>query len=141
MELGQLRYLLAAAQELHFTRASRVLHVEQPVLSEQIRLLEGKIGARLFERTNRRVRLTPASDAFRARARFALERAAKAASDAARVGRGEAGSISIGFVSTGIYSVLPNLMRWLREQVPTVHLELQAPAAALVYSGQRQMQR
>jgi len=82
--------------------------------------------------------LTPAGKAFRPRARFAPE---QAASDAAHVGRGEAGSISIGFVSTAIYSVLPNLLRWFREQVPTVQLELQAPAPALVYSGQRQMQR
>jgi DNA-binding transcriptional LysR family regulator len=124
VELRQLRYFLAVAQELHFTRASKVLHVAQPALSQQIRLLEGEIGTRLFDRTNRRVRLTPAGDAFRARARFALEQAAKAASDAARVGRGEAGSISIGFVSTAIYSVLPNLLRWFREQVPAVDLKL-----------------
>jgi len=54
MELRRLRDLLAIAQELHFTRASRVLHVEQPVLSQQIRLLEGEIGTPLFERSNRR---------------------------------------------------------------------------------------
>jgi DNA-binding transcriptional LysR family regulator len=138
MELRQLRYFLAVVQELHFTRASKVLHVAQAGLSQQIRLLEGEIGTRLFERTNRRVRLTPAGGAFRARARFALE---QAASNAACVGRGEAGSISIGFISTAIYSVLPNLLRWFREQLPTVHLELQSPAAALVYSGQRQIQR
>jgi len=124
MELRQIRYFLAVAQELHFTRASKALYVAQPALSQQIRLLEEEIGTRLFERTNRRVRLTPAGEAFLARARFALEQAAKAASDAARVGRGEAGSISIGFVSTAIYSVLPQLLRWCRDQLPAVHVEL-----------------
>jgi DNA-binding transcriptional LysR family regulator len=60
MELRQLRYFLAVAQELQFTRASKVRHVAQPALSQQIRLLEGEIGTWLFGRTNRRVRLKPA---------------------------------------------------------------------------------
>jgi DNA-binding transcriptional LysR family regulator len=124
MELRQLRYFVAVAQELHFTRAAHLLHVVQPALSRQIRLLEDEVGTRLFDRTNRSVRLTPAGHAFRPRAQFALEQAAKAASDAARVGRGEAGSISIGFVSTAVYSVLPNLLRWFQQQIPAVHVEL-----------------
>jgi DNA-binding transcriptional LysR family regulator len=94
MELRQVRYFLAVAQGLHFTRASKLRHLAQPALSQQIRFLEGEIGTWLFGWTNRRVRLTPA------------------------------GSISIGFVSTAIYSVLPNLLRWFRKQVPTVQLEL-----------------
>src|ERR1700689_3405821 len=96
MEIRQLRYFLAVAEELHFTRAAALLHVAQPALSHQIRQLEEEIGAQLFERTNRRVRLTAAGNIFRDRIRVSLDQAARAALEAGKVGRGEAGSISVG---------------------------------------------
>jgi len=124
MEPRQLRYFLAAAQELHFTRAAQQLHVAQPALSQQIRLLEEEVGTKLFDRSNRRVYLTPAGEAFRVRAKLSVEQAVRAASDALSVGRGESGSVSIGFVSSTVYSALPSLVRWFRANVPKANVEL-----------------
>lgn len=114
MELRHLRYFLAVAEELHFTRAATLLRVAQPALSHQIRQLEEEIGARLLDRTKHKVKLTPAGEVFRNRARIVLEQANRAAEDAGKIGRGDAGSISIGVGSTGIWSVLPELLRKLR---------------------------
>ena len=114
MELRHLRYFLAVAEELHFTRAASLLRVAQPALSHQIRQLEEEIGVRLLDRTKHRVKLTPAGEVFRNRARVVLEQASRAAADAAKVGKGDAGSVSIGVGSTAIWSVLPELLHKLR---------------------------
>jgi DNA-binding transcriptional LysR family regulator len=124
MELRQLRYFLAVAEELHFTRAAERLYVAQPALSLQIRQLEEELGVKLFERLKHRVQLTPAGRVFAQRARFALEQTQKAAKKAALVGRGEAGSFSIGFVSSAVVSVLPGILRSYSSQIPAVTIEL-----------------
>ena len=124
MELRQLKYFLAVAEELHFTRAAVKLRVAQPALSHQIRQLESEIGVVLFERTNRRVRLTPAGIAFQIRARVVIEQAGRAASDAVRAGSGLAGSISIGFVSSAAFGVLPGILRRFRQSSPGAEVEL-----------------
>jgi DNA-binding transcriptional LysR family regulator len=124
MELRQLRYFLAVAEELHFTRAAAFLHVAQPAVSHQIRQLEEEIGAKLLERTNRRVRLTPAGNIFRDRARVALEQAARAASDAGMVGRGDAGSVSVGVGSSAVWTILPGLLRRFQRIAPAAAIDI-----------------
>ncbi len=124
MEPRRLRYFLAAAQELNFTRAAKLLGVAQPALSQQIRLLEDEVGTRLFRRANRRVFLTPAGEAFRVRAILSVEQASRAASDALSVGQGRSGSVSIGLVSSSVYNELPSFVRWFRSCVPMANLEL-----------------
>lgn len=124
MELRQLRYFLAVADELHFTRAAEKLHVAQPALSLQIRQLEDELGVKLFERLKHRVQLTAAGQVFAVRARFALEQTQKAAKEASLVGRGEAGSLSIGFVSSAVVSILPSILRTFSSAVPTARIEL-----------------
>ena len=124
MELRQLRYFLAVAEELHFTRAAERLHVAQPALSLQIRQLEDELGVKLFERLKHRVQVTPAGRVFAQRARFILEQTQRAAKEASLVGHGEAGSLSIGFISSAVVSVLPRILRAYSSEVPTVAIEL-----------------
>jgi DNA-binding transcriptional LysR family regulator len=124
LEIRQIRYFLAVAEELHFTRAAEKLHVAQPALSQQIRQLEEEIGAKLLQRTNRRVELTPAGEVFRTRALIAMDQMNRAAAEAAQAGCGEAGGLSIGFVSSAVWGVLPVLLRQFRKKVPRADIEL-----------------
>src|SRR3954453_8025852 len=88
MELHQLRYVLAVAETSSFTRAAERCLVVQSALSHQIARLERELGARLFERTSRRVRLTPAGAAFLPAAHQCLDAAQRAAAEvAAAVGQ------------------------------------------------------
>ena len=84
VELRELRIFLALADELHFGRTAERLHISQPGVSEAVRSLEARIGARLFERTSRRVSLTPAGEELRRNlvpALAALDRALARASE------------------------------------------------------------
>ncbi len=124
MELRQLRYFLAVAEELHFTRAAEKLRVAQPALSLQIKQLEEELGVQLFERLKHRVNLTAAGRVLSLRARAALEMTLRAGEEASLVGRGEAGRLCVGFVSSAVVSVLPQILRRYREAVPNVAIEL-----------------
>jgi DNA-binding transcriptional LysR family regulator len=124
MELRQLRYFLAVAECMHFTRAAELLNVSQPALSQQIRMLEEEVGARLLERTNRRVQLTPAGIAFRARVQAVVEEAAEAASEARSIERGDGGRILVGFVSTAAMVVLPRILNPFCTRFPRIVVEL-----------------
>jgi DNA-binding transcriptional LysR family regulator len=130
MELRHLRYFLAVADELHFGRAAARLHIAQPPLSQQIRQLEAELGFALFLRTQRRVRLTEAGAAFRDEARALLERLEQARASAGRVARGEAGALSVGFVASATYALLPRLYRTFRERHPGVALGLEELSTA-----------
>jgi DNA-binding transcriptional LysR family regulator len=98
MELRHLRYFLAVAEEGHFGRAAKRLHIVQPALSMQVRALEDELGASLFERTSRRVLLTEAGVLFRVEAERTVQQATRAKDVAQRAGRGEVGTVRIGFV-------------------------------------------
>jgi DNA-binding transcriptional LysR family regulator len=124
MEIRRLRYFLAAADRVHFSKAAEFLRVSQAALRQQIRMPEEEVGVKLLGRTNRRVQLTPAGMAFRARAQAALQEAAEAASDARMVERGEGGSISIGFVTTAAVAILPGLLDKFCSHFPRVTVEL-----------------
>ena len=102
MELRHLRYFVAVAEELSFTRAAERLHIGQPPLSHAIQVLEADVGAQLFERTKRSVRLTGAGALFLADARRILALAAQATDTARRAQRGEAGELRIGFTFSTI---------------------------------------
>lgn len=124
MELRDMRYFLALAEELHFRRAAEVLHLSQPSLSQQIRLMEEQIGARLFDRTNRKVQLTPAGEALLPRVRGILHGIDEAVYEARRVDRGLTGLLRLCFVSTALVGVLPAAMKQFQLLAPDVDLEI-----------------
>ncbi|AZM82667.1 TPA: LysR family transcriptional regulator [Pseudomonas aeruginosa] len=126
MELRHLRYFIAVAEELHFGRAAERLGISQPPLSQQIQALEEEIGARLFERTNRRVELTDAGRLFLDESRQVLAQVDKAVLLARRVHLGELGELKIGFTSSAPFtSTIPSSIHAFRKAYPDVHLDLQ----------------
>jgi LysR family transcriptional regulator, transcription activator of glutamate synthase operon len=100
MELRQLRYLVALAEELNFTRAAAREHVAQPALSQQIRRLEGELGLALVERTTRQVALTQAGEILVARARRVLAELEAAGNELQALRGVDAGHITIGAMHT-----------------------------------------
>ena len=124
VELRQLRYFVAVAEERHFGRAAERLHISQPPLSQQIRRLEREIGAPLLQRTTRRVDLTAGGEVLLARAREILSAVDGATEDTRRAANGEVGRLAIGFTGSATYSTLPALAGALREALPGVVLDL-----------------
>ncbi|MDB5754503.1 MAG: LysR family transcriptional regulator [Massilia sp.] len=125
MELRHLRYFIAVAEELHFTRAAERLHIGQPPLSHAIQVLEADVGARLLDRSKRWVRLTEAGKLFLADARRILALAEQAAETARRAERGEAGELRIGFTySTPLTPLFAEVINRYRQQFPLVTLTL-----------------
>lgn len=123
-ELSQLRCFVAVAEELHFSRAAERLNMTQPPLSRQIRLLEHHVGVMLLERNSRTVRLTAAGKTFLPDAARILCLAEEAILGARRAARGQQGSLTIGFTSASGYSLLPEVVRRLRECAPGISLTL-----------------
>jgi DNA-binding transcriptional LysR family regulator len=125
MELRHLRYFIAVAEELHFTRAAERLHIGQPPLSHAIQVLEADVGALLFERTKRSVRMTEAGKLFLDDARRILALAEQAALTARRAERGEAGELRIGFTfSTPLTPLFATVINRYRQRYPAVSLTL-----------------
>ncbi|MBC7684890.1 MAG: LysR family transcriptional regulator [Bdellovibrionales bacterium] len=125
MELRHLRYFIAVAEELNFTRAAERLHIGQPPLSQAIQALEADVGAQLFERTRRWVRMTEAGRLFLADARNILALSEQAADTARRAQRGEAGELRIGFTfSTPLTPLFATVINRYRQHFPAVSLRL-----------------
>jgi len=124
MELRHLRYFCVLADELHFGRAAARLSISQPPLSVAIRQLEDSIGARLFERNSKEVRLTAAGHAMRASAHKILAQAEEAALEARDTAAGLAGRLRIGFVGAMLYRGLPQALRNFQARYPGVRIKL-----------------
>jgi DNA-binding transcriptional LysR family regulator len=100
MELRHLRYFVAVGEDQHYGRASRRLRVAQPALSRQIQDLEEELGFKLFERLPRGVKLSAAGELFLQDARRILQEVSEAVVRAARVGRGQSGTLRVGFAES-----------------------------------------
>src|SRR5437660_1292777 len=100
MDLRHLRYFIAVAEELHFTRAARRLRISQPSLSHQVRELERQLGVRLLERGTRHVQLTEAGRIYLEEARGVIRKLDGAKLAAMHAGLGQVGRLSVGFVGT-----------------------------------------
>jgi DNA-binding transcriptional LysR family regulator len=124
LELRQLRYFIAVAEEKHFGRAALRLHMTQPPLSQTIQGLEQLLGTPLFVRTKRSVALTPAGIALLPEAQRLLQQAAALPDLARRAASGNAGLLTLSFISTADYSILPPLLLRFRERYPQVRIDL-----------------
>jgi len=136
MELRHLRYVLAVAEELHFTRAAERLGIGQPPLSHQIKQVEEEIGTRLFRRETRSVNLTEAGHAFLPHARAAIHAAEQAKIEARRAGRGELGQLRIGFTGSASFNPLvTGVISQFRAANPGIRLNLVEQATTHLIRG------
>lgn len=124
MELHDLRYFVAVAEELHFHRAAARLQMTQPALSRQIRALEAELGVVLLQRTQRQVRLTSAGETFLTEARAVLQRTEQAVQTVQRTARGEVGQLKLSFVAPALRGILPKIIPTFRDRYPEVQLIL-----------------
>jgi len=123
-DLRQLRQFVAVAEHLHFGRAALSLHISQPPLSRSIQDLEARLGAKLLERSRRKVELTPAGAWYLEEARQVLARLERAGRSVAERSSGGTGALRIGFVTIADYSVLPGLLTRYKAAQPGVSLAL-----------------
>jgi DNA-binding transcriptional LysR family regulator len=131
LDLRQLRYFVTVAEELHFGRAAKRLHMTQPPLSQTIIALEELLGAPLFLRDRRSVELTPAGQALLPEARRMLLHAAELPELVRAANSGETGRLALAFVSSADYSVLPPFLRNYRAHFPQVQIVLQEATSDL----------
>lgn len=124
MEFRHLRYFLVLAEELHFGRAAKRLSISQPPLSLNIQQLEASVGARLFERDSRGVRLTAAGRAFRESATALLAQAESARLLAREIEAGAVGRLRVGFVGSMLYRGLPQRLQEFQARYPGIHVAL-----------------
>ncbi len=139
LDLRQLHYFVAVAEEEHVGRAAERLHISQSPLSRQIAQLEEKLQLVLFERSQQRIRLTRDGRTFLAEAQALLTHANRLESLARRLGRGDEGGLCIGYLEYAMHSgVLPNALRALNEGRPAVHIALYNQQSEAQLEGLRQ---
>ncbi|MFF8914826.1 LysR family transcriptional regulator [Streptomyces sp. NPDC015032] len=129
MELQQMRYVVAVAELGNFTRAARRCLVVQSALSHQIARLEKELGARLFDRTSRQVRLTAAGEAFLPEARQALDAAERARAEVAATVGEVRGRLAVGAIPTIAAVDIPAALRAFHLRYPKVHIVLRDGAS------------
>ncbi|MFI7580245.1 LysR substrate-binding domain-containing protein [Kocuria kalidii] len=124
MEIRQLNYFIAVAEERHFGRAAKRLHMAQPPLSQQIRQFEEQLGVRLLDRTTRRVDLTAAGQVLLDRGRRIIDEIEDLEAAVYQVGQGSTGVLRVGFSGSATYGVMPGVVRRAKETMPGLSLEL-----------------
>ncbi|MBC3876090.1 LysR family transcriptional regulator [Undibacterium flavidum] len=124
IELRQLRYFVAVAEELHFGRAASKLHMTQPPLSQAIQSLEAELGATLFHRTTRHIQLSAAGLVLLPEAKRLLAQAEMLPEIAQRAAAGAIGELRLAFVSIADYSILPPALRSFRKDFNKVKIAL-----------------
>src|SRR5215469_7072293 len=131
MELRHLRYFVSIGEEENYRRAAQRLHVAQTALSTQIQDLEAELGFKVFDRLPRGVKLSAAGRLFLEDARRILQQVSEAANRAARVARGQSGTLRVGFTENASWrGIVPESLRRFRERQPDAELQLR-PATSL----------
>jgi DNA-binding transcriptional LysR family regulator len=124
MELRHLRYFVAVADELSFTKAAKKLRLAQPSLTRQVRNLEDEIGVRLLDRSNNRVALTEEGRRFLFDSKKLLAMAAESVAAVQRMNHAETSQLNIGYVANVHYGLLPATLGAFRKLCPRVALNL-----------------
>jgi len=136
IETKDLQSFLVVAEEENFSRAAYRLNIAQPALSLRIKDLEEKLGTRLLDRTTRRVKLNAAGEVFCAEARKILLSLSQAVVATQSAGRGESGSLRIGYTKRASYFLLPSFLRRLSAALPKLRLDIHNPlTTAYLYAG------
>lgn len=134
MSTEQLKNFLAIAEVLNFHKASENMYIAQPALSRQIKNLESEIGAMLFDRTKKHIKLTAAGSFFRNEVKRILEHLEQAKRRASEIHRGEAGEIQIGHVSSAMQSILPPFLKKITSSYPALKIGLLENTNRLIFS-------
>jgi DNA-binding transcriptional LysR family regulator len=124
MELRHLRYFVAVADALSFTKGAQTLHLAQPSLTRQIKDLEQEIGVRLLDRTRKGVSLTPEGKSFLVDAKRVLHLSGEIVKSVQRLSRHEATPLNIGYVANLFYDLLPITLASFQRSFPTVPINL-----------------
>jgi DNA-binding transcriptional LysR family regulator len=134
MTTDQLKNFIAVAERLNFHKASESIFIAQPALSRQIKNLEIEIGAELFDRAKKQIKLTAAGAFFRSEVKRILEHLEQAKKRTAQIHRGEAGEISIGHVSSAMQSILPPFLKKITSSYPDLKIGLLENTNRLIFS-------
>ena len=124
MNIKQLNYFIAVAEELHFGRAADRLDMAQPPLSRQIKQLEEELEAVLFNRGRSAIALTQAGERLLVRGKSIIAQLDDTRLEVRRLGQGAEGRLRIGFVGSATFGILPNIIRSYRANYPEVNLSL-----------------
>ena len=120
IDLKQLKYFLAVAEEKSFSRAAERLHISQPPLSQQIMKLESELGVRLFTRTTRSFELTVAGKALMVEAAELLAKMRMTIDTIRQIDRGEVGRLRVGIVGSAMWGPIPGMLEQFQSQFPRV---------------------
>jgi DNA-binding transcriptional LysR family regulator len=124
IELRNMRYFLAVAEELHFRKAAEKLFISQPGLSRQIKLLEEELGIILFERHNRKVVLTTVGEYLKTEFTQQLKVIESTLTNAKLIHDGKKGELKIGYVGSAMQDVIPNLLLKFEDKNPDILFDL-----------------
>jgi DNA-binding transcriptional LysR family regulator len=120
IEIRHLRYFLAVAEDLHFRKAAERLFISQPGLSRQIKQMEDDLGIQLFERHNRKVKLTHVGEYLKFEITKNLKNLSQIINHAKLIQNGKEGSLTIGYVGSAIQKIIPELLLKFKENSPNI---------------------
>jgi DNA-binding transcriptional LysR family regulator len=140
IDLKQLKYFLAVAEEKSFSRAAERLHISQPPLSQQIMKLESELGVRLFARTTRTFELTVAGKALMAEASELLAKMRMTIDTIRQIDRGEVGRLRVGIVGSAMWGPIPSLLEEFQSKYPRVTWTIHESGPTAQYEALRAKQ-
>lgn len=138
MELRHLKYFLAVAEELNFTKAAEKLCISQPPLSRQIKELENELGAKLFERNNKKVTLTEAGKYFKNKVENQLQGLEAVVLKTKRISENVNGEYRIGYISSTFSNKITQLVQFLTQKYPYLKIKLYEVSTAKQISALEQ---